>query len=458
MYDIDKVDVWVLKTKTSGGRIARACIDKNVAAVGWSINEDDKLTEKVSSFEDYIDKASKIHENVNIVETLVKKIKVNDLIWIRNPDDGCYYIGRRIDTSEWHYSMDLDDYHLDMQNQLTNIIWHNIGDESAVPGVITSQFHRRGQTLHQINYGRESAIRYSTKIYNEKCNESIYDCKAIKYDKDNFFYMLSPDEVEDLIYFYLYDKCGYIVVPSSNKIGTPKYEYILLDKKNPEKRIYVQAKNGIIDLNADDYVELANDPNEFYLFTRGTVKGESNKNIIRITDQELFDWLQSEDIIVSEAIRKWLRFISSEEIGSKFKGIMFDTNKTYYENDEKEMLKQSKVWAKGNPKRYIKSFNVGDYVLYYSKGDGVVAIGKIVDNEIENIEDNGLARKVDILVPEKKYLDNISQQEFLHPSEIKSLLNKNFYFASTIKSPYLNEEEVKILKDALEKKYSEKTK
>ncbi len=140
------------------------------------------------------------------------------------------------------------------------------------------------------------------------------------------------------------------------------------------------------------------------------------------------------------------------------KGIMFDTNNTYYKNDEMEMLKQSKVWAKGNPKRYIKSFNVGDYILYYSKGDGIIAIGKIIDNEIENIEDDGLARRVDILVPEKKYLNDISQRECLYPYEIKSLLKKNFYFASTTKSPYLNKEEVDILKDALEKKYREKAK
>ena len=137
---------------------------------------------------------------------------------------------------------------------------------------------------------------------------------------------------------------------------------------------------------------------------------------------------------------------------------MFDTNKTYYEKDEMEMLKQSKVWAKGNPKRYIKSFNIGDYVLYYSKGDGIIAIGKIVDNDIEEIEDDGWARKVDILVPEKRYIADISSQECLYPSEIKSLLKKNFYFASTIKSPYLNEEEVNVLVDALEKKYREKSK
>ena len=458
MVNIESIDVWVLKTNTSGGRIAEACIKKNVAAVGWSINENDKLNEKVYSFEDYVNKASLLHDDLSKVIALVKKIKVNDLIWIRNPNEGYYYIGRRIDTSMWQYSMDLDDYKLDMQNQLTNIVWHRIGDESDVPGVITSQFHRRGQTLYRINTGWESAVRYSSKIYNEVSKENIYDCQAIKYDKDNFFNMLSPDEVEDLIYFYLYDKYGYIVVPSSNKIGTPNYEYVLLDKNNPEKRVYVQAKNGNIDLVTDDYTELANNQNEFYLFTRGDVKGKNNKNIIRITEQELFDWLQGEDIIVSEAIRKWLRFISNEEIGTKVKGIMFDTNKTYYEKDEMEMLKQSKVWAKGNPKRYIKSFNVDDYVLYYSKGDGIVAIGKIVDNEIEDIEEDGLARKVDILVPEKKYLDDISQQECLYPYEIKSLLKKNFYFASTIKSPYLNKEEVDILKDALEKKYREKAK
>lgn len=453
MVDIKNVKIWVLKTTTSGGRIAKPCIEKNVAAVGWSINESDKMIEKVYSFDDYIDKASLLYDDLSKVRALVTKVKVNDLIWIRDPDEGYYYVGRRVESSTWKYSMDVNDIKLDMQNQLTNIIWYKVGDESDVPGIITCQFHRRGQTLYSINDGRESAVRYSTKIYNELCKDSIYNCKEIKYDKDNFFYMLSSDEVEDLIYFYLYDKNGYIVVPSSNKIGTPNYEYVLLDTKNPEKRVYVQSKNGVIELNADNYIGLANDQNEFYLFTRGNVVGKGNKNIVRITDEELFNWLQNENIIVSEAIRNWLRFLSKEEINSQYKGIMFDTNKTYYENDEMKMLKQSKVWAKGNPKRYVKSFNIGDYVLYYSKGDGIIAIGRIVDDEIETIEDDGLARKVEILVPEKKYIDYISKKECIYPSEIKELLKKNFYFASTIKSPYLNENEVKILIEVLENKY-----
>lgn len=136
------------------------------------------------------------------------------------------------------------------------------------------------------------------------------------------------------------------------------------------------------------------------------------------------------------------------------KGIIFDTNQTNYPNDELEMLKQRKIWAKGTPQRYLKSFNKGDYVLYYAKGDGIFAIGEIIDDEPEVIDNgNGLARNVRFICPDEKYLLDKEKQANIYPKDLKHILNKNFYFASTIKSPFLNVEECKKLIDTLKGKY-----
>ena len=62
-------------------------------------------------------------------------------------------------------------------------------------------------------------------------------------------------------------------------------------------------------------------------------------------------------------------------------------------------------------------------------------------------------KKVELLTPavtSEKEICNIS------PSEIKRLLNKNFWWQKTVKTPYLSMEESEILISALQKKYLEK--
>ena len=59
------------------------------------------------------------------------------------------------------------------------------------------------------------------------------------------------------------------------------------------------------------------------------------------------------------------------------KGIMLNTNRSYSDTNEYEMLSQSKISAYGDASRYIDSFKKGDYALFYSKGRGIIAIGRI---------------------------------------------------------------------------------
>ena len=69
------------------------------------------------------------------------------------------------------------------------------------------------------------------------------------------------------IYFalWLYDTKGYVCIPSTNKIATPKYECVLVDPNDlNRKHIYIQVKKGDVDLNTDDYSSLNG---EVYLLT-----------------------------------------------------------------------------------------------------------------------------------------------------------------------------------------------
>lgn len=133
------------------------------------------------------------------------------------------------------------------------------------------------------------------------------------------------------------------------------------------------------------------------------------------------------------------------------KGILFDTNRSHNENSVWDMFANSKISAYGSASRYIHSFNKGDYVLYYHKGWGVIGAGIIKTSSVkENPGEDELYHTVDLLTPAIKDKDDI---RYISASELCSLLNKNFYFASTIKSPYLSAGEAELIIEELKKKY-----
>lgn len=137
-------------------------------------------------------------------------------------------------------------------------------------------------------------------------------------------------------------------------------------------------------------------------------------------------------------------------VGEK-KGLLFDTNRSYGENDIWDMFANSKVSAYGGTKEWVNKFNKGDYVLYYHKGYGVVGAGIITSAKSKAIPENEeLYFEVELLTPQVKCDDDL---EYISPSELQRLLNKNFYFARTVKVPYLSVEEAEKVVSLLKEKY-----
>ena len=135
------------------------------------------------------------------------------------------------------------------------------------------------------------------------------------------------------------------------------------------------------------------------------------------------------------------------------KGILFDTNLSYNPDSVWDMFKNSKISAYEKASRYIYSFNKGDYVLYYHKGWGVIGAGIIKNATVwEEKEKDELYHTVDLLTP---VLEKDSDIRNISAADLCSLLGKNFYFASTIKSPYLSAEEAEIVVEELKKKYAD---
>ena len=326
--------VWRLQTRTDskdGKKISTYCREESIAAVGWSINDDQikkynaEAFDKIQSIRASIkskDFYYKVLEEYNLfnikagkkivaVETL-ERVKPGDYIWMR--DNGIYYLGYVGNNLMYKYNPS-DALEHDAANQIEDVDWKPIGDESQVPGVIATAFIR-GRTLQRVR--KAYMYEYASFIYNGKpldvnveSNESL---------KQLFYNCLSPSDCEDLVCLYLYDKANYIAIPSTNKIATELYECVLVNPSNG-KLAYPQVKKGRDNLNINDYMELIKDnPNkEVYLFTtEGKLQGDIHiNNIHGISPYELYNWteekIKNNSFLIPEGIVKWYKLIHSSK-------------------------------------------------------------------------------------------------------------------------------------------------
>ncbi len=447
----NKYAVWRLQTNIGIDNIGKYCLDHNVAALGWGLGDNIGKKEKTElSFEEYCIYADDLFDSYDSVIRMHNDAKMNDLIWMKV--EGKYYIARIKESSKWVYNTS-GGINNDGCNQLTNIFWIHVGDESQVPGALTTSFIR-GSAFQRI--WKPGVLEFSEMIYDAISNDLFKYNMRIELNKETFYSLISPSDCEDLLYSYLYkisDK-NFLCIPSTNKINTEKYEFVVLDAITG-KHIYVQVKNGAVDIDANDYKDLLDSQrhqSEIYLLTTGgnVLHAEDNNNIHIIDPNELFDFACADENanILPPNIKHWIEFAVGCTLFDGKKGIMFDTNDDIC---EKYMFEHNVIAAWGAPKRYIDSFNGDDYVLYYKKGCGIIAIGKILDNIARDIEDDD-RRELPVELIVKPKLDSEKKLISIQASEIRVLLGKRFFYASTRKVPFLNEKETIIILNELKKK------
>ncbi len=289
--------VWRLQTRTDsndGKKISTYCREKSIAAVGWSINDDQikkynaEAFDKIQSIRASIkskDIYYKVLEEYNLfnikagkkivaVETL-ERVKPGDYIWMR--DNGIYYLGYVGNNLRYVYNPSIDALEHDAANQIEDVEWKPIGDESQVPGVIATAFIQ-GRTLQRVR--KDYMYEYASFIYNGKPLAVNIESNASL--KQLFYNCLSPSDCEDLVCLYLYDKANYIAIPSTELI-----------KDQPNKEVYL--------FSSEDKVVV-----ETYI-----------DNIHIISSDELYSWakekIEKNSFLIPEGIVKWYKLIHSSE-------------------------------------------------------------------------------------------------------------------------------------------------
>ena len=358
--------VWRLHTKPKlskknklEDKVTNELIRRKIVAIGWTLREDIyneltnedkiKVEENEKSIKNDFEKYKEIIEknsyktirdnkrkfffgkvNPNLIR--LNNLKKDDLIWIRSK--GIYYLGRVTEKSHYLYAYrdskkDSDILKLGISNQFTGIEWHEIGTESEIPGRILIAFYQR-EALIEID--EKFVVDISQILYNKKDNYYKISNK-LKNNKTNFYSLLSPNDCEDLLYFYLYHKFKYIVIPSTNKINTQNYEFVMLNSNNRDEKIYIQVKNG------EDNIEINNYKNfrgEIYLLTtrgnvlkNGKILTKNNidmnngkilnldssfkGNIFIINSEKLYEFAKgaykNESVLMPQSILQWFEYL-----------------------------------------------------------------------------------------------------------------------------------------------------
>jgi hypothetical protein len=127
---------------------------------------------------------------------------------------------------------------------------------------------------------------------------------------------------------------------------------------------------------------------------------------------------------------------------SDIKGVLFDTNRSWDEESIWYMIENRRVAAFGDAKRFVEYVYPGDIVFFSHKWTGIIAAGRVKKGAIQSPDAETLYRDVDFITPVPNRKEPISAMPFARVSEVTG---KSFFWARTIKVPYLSRVEAEHL-------------
>jgi hypothetical protein len=130
------------------------------------------------------------------------------------------------------------------------------------------------------------------------------------------------------------------------------------------------------------------------------------------------------------------------------KGVLFDTNRTWDENAIWEMMEKSRVAAYGDLQHVVEYLSAGDIVFFSHTGVGVVAAAQVAPGPVRSDGSDQKYRNVKFLTPVPDRATGIRRA--MTAADVSRATGKSFFWAKTIKVPYLDRLEAQKLVSALE--------
>ncbi len=129
------------------------------------------------------------------------------------------------------------------------------------------------------------------------------------------------------------------------------------------------------------------------------------------------------------------------------KGVIFDTNRSYNKNSIWYMCEGDRVAAFGDIKGIVHSMKRGDIAFLYHVGYGIVAAGRVKSGVKEDTAADALYCDLEWLTNKPERNKPLSA---MPASQIKEVMGFNFWWAKTMKPPFLDKTESAQLVDALQ--------
>jgi len=130
---------------------------------------------------------------------------------------------------------------------------------------------------------------------------------------------------------------------------------------------------------------------------------------------------------------------------SDIKGVLFDTNRSWDEDSIWYMMENARVAAFGDAKRFVEYVFPGDIVFFSHKWTGLIAAARVKSN-IKSPDSDTLFRDVEFLTPIPTRNNIMKVMPF---RKVTEFTGKSFFWARTIKVPYLSKDEADRLVDEL---------
>lgn len=314
-------------------------IEKGVLSAGWSFKDTPEMmveaVEKIQSFSDYrkfFDETSNKlgwnkKWNNQSVHYLFDNLQAGDFVWLKNK--GTYWVTQVPQDPKSMFKFDMSEQFMaaDAVAHIGPLEWIEVGGEDTVPGSVTTAKGRLQAAMQRIDNGDESIefgddVYTTTSLIAKSAIDKHNNISLIKSEipKTQIFNLMGAIGLEDLVAFWLYSEYGYVVIPSTNKISTELYEFVMVDARGRTgKKIYLQTKNGKVDLYTSDYKHLLRDGvnDEVWLVSRlGAIDGDSTLHFVRLTHEtverhnlnELISFIFSKDneAILPPLVQVWL--------------------------------------------------------------------------------------------------------------------------------------------------------
>jgi len=229
------------------------------------------------------------------VKHLIQSVKENDHLWIHK--NGKYYLC--VAGKDISYGNDISNDYLKYDlGHTREVEW------IEVPEIFVSGSIQRGtiaqRMIQKINIS-EKEKEYSILLKKEltkdiewrpEIDENKLQINMKSINVSELFSMISPDDMEDIVSFYLQSK-EWRLTKSTCFRSKPFFEFSMLNSKN--ETCYVQVKSGKNPnrLSPVDYKKHAESNSFIYLFStnKDAYCGESVERVIPILHKELVNWL-----------------------------------------------------------------------------------------------------------------------------------------------------------------------